>query len=87
LILGQTTNNVINMNPLQFLIENIKEVKERGITYTMDGFTTLLENSMNEVNRVEVIEHGKGRIYTNYDVKDMEFSMQDDDKTLKIFIK
>ena len=49
-----------------------------------------------KVNRVEVIDHtkpieeGGGRAYVKWEDKgtiDVEISMQDDDRTLKIFIK
>ena len=36
--------------------------------------------------RLEVID-ANGRTYTNWKVKEMEFSYQDDGRTLKIFIK
>jgi len=42
------------------------------------------------VNRVEVIQHSEpynGRAYTNYSAKDVELQLQDDGKTLKIFLK
>lgn len=38
------------------------------------------------VTRVEVIERGVGRVYTNYEVKDAWISLQDGGKTIKIFI-
>jgi hypothetical protein len=38
-----------------------------------------------KVTRIEVID-GKGRSYTNWKVKDVEFQLQDDDRTLKLFI-
>ena len=38
------------------------------------------------VDRVEVIERGSGRVYTNYEVKDAWVSFQDDGQTIKIFI-
>lgn len=38
------------------------------------------------VTRVEVIERGTGRVYTNYDVRDAWISIQDDGKTIKVFI-
>jgi hypothetical protein len=41
---------------------------------------------MSKVTRVEVIS-SKGRVYTNHDVRDVELSFQDDDRTLKIFLK
>ena len=37
-----------------------------------------------KVTRVEVID-SNGRIYTNYNCKDVEIQLQDDNKTLKIF--
>ena len=42
------------------------------------------------ITRLEVIDHskdGNGRAYTNHDVTSVEMSYQDDDKTLKLFIK
>ena len=40
--------------------------------------------------RLEVIDHsesGKGRVYVNHDVESVDISYQDDDRTLKLFIK
>ena len=39
-----------------------------------------------QVTRLEIID-ADGRSYTNWKVKDLEFSYQDDGRTLKIFIK
>jgi hypothetical protein len=40
------------------------------------------------LNRVEVIDYSKGgRAYTNYSVRGVELSFQDNDETLKIFVK
>jgi hypothetical protein len=39
-----------------------------------------------EVTRVEVIDD-TGRAYSKWDVKDVQLSFQDGDKTLKIFLK
>lgn len=41
--------------------------------------------NIENVNRVEVIDQ-YGRAYTNYKVDSMTFSLQDDGKTLKLFI-
>jgi hypothetical protein len=41
----------------------------------------------NSITRLEVIEYNNGRAYVNMNVKDLEFSLQDDGKTLKIFVK
>jgi len=48
------------------------------------------EQSFANVNRVEVIQHSKpynGRAYTNYNAKDVKIQLQDNNKTLKIFLK
>ena len=48
------------------------------------------QQSFTDVNRVEVIQHSapyNGRAYTNYDAKDVELQLQDDNRTLKIFLK
>lgn len=45
---------------------------------------------LTKVTRVEVIQHSpphNGRAYTNYDAKDVEIQYQDDERTLKIFLK
>jgi hypothetical protein len=42
------------------------------------------------VNRVEVIQHSEpinGRAYVNNNAKDVEIQFQDNNKTLKIFLK
>jgi hypothetical protein len=42
-----------------------------------------------KVTRVEVINHQDnpiGRVYTKYDCQNVELQLQDDNKTLKIFI-
>ena len=38
------------------------------------------------ISRVEVIDHN-GRSYTNVKVKEVELSLQDNDRTLKVFLK
>jgi hypothetical protein len=48
------------------------------------------QQSFTNVNRVEVIQHSEpynGRAYTNYNAKDVGIQLQDDNKTLKIFLK
>ena len=46
----------------------------------------LYDMSFPEVTRVEVIDKD-GRTYTNYDVSSCDLMLQDDDKTLKLFLK
>lgn len=38
------------------------------------------------ITRLEIIDEN-GRSYVKYNISDMEFSLQDDAKTLKIFLK
>ena len=45
----------------------------------------LLKNILKDINRFEVIDN-TGRKIVKYN-KDIELSFQDDDKTLKVFIK
>lgn len=44
------------------------------------------KDNYNEVTRVEVIDKF-GRSYSNYNVENIEFSLQDDGKTLKVFLR
>lgn len=40
------------------------------------------------LNRVEVVDYSKGgRAYTNYSVKGVQISFQDNNETLKVFVK
>ena len=41
---------------------------------------------LNGITRLEVIDE-KGRSYTNWKVKNIEFSLQDNDRTLKVFVR
>ena len=45
-----------------------------------------MQDKLKTVTRVEVID-GEGRSYVKYGVEDIELSFQDDDTTLKIFLK
>jgi len=38
-----------------------------------------------DVTRFEIIDDN-GRVYTNYDVSNVQVSLQDDGKTLKVFL-
>ena len=43
-----------------------------------------------DVTRVEVIQHSEpynGRAYSNYNAREVEVQLQDDGKTIKIFLK
>lgn len=41
---------------------------------------------VSKVTRLEVIDE-KGRSYTKYQISDIKFSLQDDERTLKIFLE
>lgn len=41
---------------------------------------------ISRVNRVELIELGSGRKYVKYHIKEVNFSLQDNKHTLKIFV-
>ena len=58
--------------------------------YPNERYNDEIYYNTSKVTRVEVIQHSppyNGRAYTNYDAKDVEIQLQDDDKTLKIFLK
>jgi len=49
-----------------------------------------LKEKYKEVNRVEVIQHSdpyNGRAYVNYNAKDVDIQIQDEGRTLKVFLK
>lgn len=41
--------------------------------------------TIDEITRLEIIDH-TGRVYTNWKVGSLELSIQDNDRTLKIFV-
>lgn len=43
-------------------------------------------NETNKVTRLEVIDND-GRSYVKYNIEKIQFSLQDDDRTLKLFVK
>ena len=42
---------------------------------------------VDSITRLEIIEYNNGRAYVNRDLSNVELSLQDDGKTLKIFVK
>jgi hypothetical protein len=59
----------------------VKQAKEMEKQQKLDA---------SNVNRVEVIQHSEpinGRAYVNNNAKDVEIQFQDNNKTLKIFLK
>jgi hypothetical protein len=70
-------NNYISDNA-HWLIDEAKEFEKEQIANT------------SLVKRLEVIQHSppfNGRAYTNYNAKDVEIQLQDDCRTLKIFLR
>jgi hypothetical protein len=81
---------------VEWLYKNLLEnpISNQDIEYNEAVFHNAKEmekqQSFADVNRVEVIQHSppyNGRAYTNYDAKDVELQLQDNNKTLKIFLK
>jgi hypothetical protein len=81
--------------PMEKVLEDwAKSVEYDNVGPTVNEFLDntnkqkILDTS--KVTRVEVIQHSEpynGRAYTNYNAKDVEIQLQDDNKTLKIFLK
>lgn len=46
----------------------------------------LTDDSVKHINRLEVIDE-QGRAYVNMDIKEIDFSIQDNGRTLKFFVK
>ena len=72
--------------------------KETELSYTtLEHLTNQAKEMENEqiidalkINRVEVIQHSEpynGRAYVNNNAKDVEIQFQDNNETLKIFLK
>ena len=72
----------------------VAQQKKQGFLYDLDVEAALqMEREQidtSKVTRVEIIQHSpphNGRAYTNYNAKDVEIQFQDNDRTLKIFLK
>lgn len=75
-----TTIKVLN-EVIDRLLEEISDLRNN---VRLDSLDT------SEVRRVEVIQHSEpynGRAYSNYNAKEVELQIQDNGKTLKIFLK
>lgn len=92
-----------NMKIARYLKIRFRVVDDTPVLALRDNFNTLtsqmrskikeLEKELEtikitrtNINRVEVIDE-TGRAYTNCAVTNIEFSMQDENKTLKLFLK
>ena len=68
------------------LIENHPDIIQAMEEYAKKcALLNVSGSCLPKCNRVEVIDKS-GRAYTNYDCKSVETQMQDDDRTLKVFI-
>jgi len=81
-----------NISTEQMIVKNDRSCEfETPITMFTHGAKWQQEqNDTSKVKRVEVIQHSppyNGRAYTNYDAKDVEIQFQDNNETLKIFLK
>jgi len=48
----------------------------------------LIKEQTKNLNRIEVVDYTKGgRAYTNYSVRGVQISFQDNNETLKVFVK
>ncbi len=81
----------MNSNLKKIFRENADKIngmsEEKFVEVVSTMFNKRIGSSfLPKCNRVEVIDN-TGRAYTNYNCKSVEKQMQDDDKTLKIFIR
>jgi len=57
----------------------------------LDSYNKALNDSISEVTRIEIIDHTpnieRGRFLVEINIKSIDFSIQDLNRTLKIFIK
>lgn len=66
-------------------LEAMKMLWEAGLLPHIEDNSKDTITSYPKVTRVEVI--GNGREYVNMDAKNVQISFQDDERTIKIFIK
>jgi len=80
----------VSLNFQKDLEELIEQYGKPDTVEYRDKEISHIENKsykqLDRVNRVEVIDEN-GRSYVKYDVKKAEMSLQDKNKTLKVFIK
>ena len=72
------------IDAMTYHIEQTRPLKVTAVA--IQACKEALEQPTGQPTRLEVID-ADGRTYTNWKVKEMEFSYQDDGRTLKIFIK
>lgn len=83
------------MTAVEWLYKNLLEnpISNEDVQYNeavLHNAKEMEKSMYNNVSRVEVIQHSpphNGRAYTNYNAKDVDVQLQDDGKTLKIFLK
>lgn len=69
----------------EFPVTNLREALEI-ISEQAAEIAELKAMKFSKVTRVEVIDKN-GRSYVNYGAEDVEISLQDDDRTMKIFCR
>ena len=60
--------------------------KPLGNDWFLKFDNSILQHRFPNVTRVEVID-STGRVYSEWDVKDVSISVQDNERTLKVFMK
>jgi hypothetical protein len=90
---GKPKEETMKQTTVEWFADRIKH----GGLVTKTQFNELLQQAKemeeqqridtSKVTRVEVISSSTGRVYVDNNVKDVEVQFQDDDRTLKIFLK
>ena len=78
------------MTAIEWLMDKLPKSIETQFSKQIEQAKEMENNYKLKATRVEVIQHSptyNGRAYTNYNAKDVEIMLQDDGRTLKIFLK
>ena len=78
------------MTAVEWLTDKLPKSIETQFSKQIEQAKEMENNYKLKATRVEVIQHSppyNGRAYTNYNAKDVEIMLQDDGRTLKIFLK
>jgi hypothetical protein len=87
----QVITDKLKQQTIEEILNNLNSKELEDLDLLLKGVQWQREqNDTSKVNRVEVVQHSEpynGRAYTNYNAKDVEIQLQDNGKTLKIFLK
>ena len=75
---------------IEWLMDKLPKSIETQFSKQIEQAKEMEKNYKLKATRVEVIQHSEpynGRAYTNYNAKDVEIMLQDEGRTLKIFLK